>query len=126
MAAADYLVNFGANLQNFTEGCQQVKSQLSDMAEAMHDVREAASDIWDAFIISEGIDKLKEFVEHVIDLGESMEIAASQTGMTTEAMSAIKLGASETGINFQTMTGALARCGSPHWHSKGDHRCPGP
>lgn len=72
-------------------------------------IKAAALQMGAALAAAFTVDALKDFVKAGIDVADKINEVAKKTGITTEALSGLKFAAEQSGLSFDSLTGALVK-----------------
>lgn len=104
MADSDQvIVKFGAQADDFEATIGQITSSLSGLLSPINDVTEGLSKLAETFVAAFAVEKIEEFVEHVVDLGVQLQHMSEATGLSIQQLSALNVAAQENDVSLDTL-----------------------
>jgi hypothetical protein len=95
-----------ANLERTQQRAHETESALNELGERG---KRALETIGIAIGVREAVEGLKEMVKSSLEYGESINDAATKTGLTTQTLSVLSYAATQAGTDFEGVSSAVAK-----------------
>src|SRR3954469_331695 len=94
-------VKFGASTEEFTSHVQQIRLILQGLTSPISGISKGLGELAEAFAVAFAVEKIAHFVESISDMGEEIEHATHQLGMSAEEISGLTTAFTLMGISTQ-------------------------
>lgn len=105
----DMDLKFGADTAGVGAGARQVVDYLDTIAGKSKEIQDVFEDVRNALVAVFAVDKIQEFISHVIDLGNDAQRTATQLGMTAREIAFANEMADRAGTSHDEMRRAYVR-----------------
>lgn len=107
--ADDVEVRFGASIEGFLAGVEQVKSALQSITDPIDEIKSAFGELAEVIAAAFAIEKIVEFVDRMAHLGQQTEALAARLGISTEEVGGLGFVAQTAGLEVGNLAMALSR-----------------